>query len=83
MNHPDVYREKVVCCRLDPNMPASSRKESQCQAEVVHPCRGAAKVASFLQYAHMFMTVQIQFVQVLVMDTWKIKKIKEIFYIKC
>jgi hypothetical protein len=29
------------------------------------------------------MTVQIQFVQVLVMDTWKIKKIKEIFYIKC
>ena len=58
MNHPDVYREKVVCCRLDPNMPASSRKESQCQAEVVHQCRGAAKVASFLQYAQMFMTVQ-------------------------
>jgi hypothetical protein len=55
MNHPDVYREKVVCCRLDPNMPASSRKES---AEVVHQCRGAAKVASFLQYAQLFMTVQ-------------------------
>jgi hypothetical protein len=52
VNHPDVWRPNVVSCRVDPNMPAGS-SSSQC-----HQSRGAQQVASFIQYASMFLTVQ-------------------------
>ena len=52
VNHPDVWRQKVVSCRKDPNMPAGS------SASEFYQSRGAHKVASFIQYATMSLTVQ-------------------------
>jgi len=45
VNHPDVWGQKIVSCRMDPNMPAGS------SASQFYQSRGAQKVASFIQYA--------------------------------